>query len=313
MKNNFQSTLFRVLIFCRPRFGRLVRRAANLFLRRLRGRLECRVHGFRAVLKAGNNYPLLVQDVPLFNAPLVELCHQVSVANRRACQVLDIGSATGDSVFLLKSRCAEQVGEFVCVEGDEQFFDLLSANMSQFSNVRLVRALLASEPTQIPQLVKHHLGTAAALGEHSAAAMPLDSLPELREWHVDLLKVDVDGFDGEVLAGATGILKRERPAVIFEWHPFLAGRVGKDCLRTFQVLRDAGYDRLLWFHNLGEFSHHSAIPERAELVRQRDYLLAVNSWRDQHYDVIALHASSSVDTARLAIMEFARKKAVMGL
>jgi hypothetical protein len=36
---------------------------------------------------------------------------------------------------------------------------------------------------------------------------------------VDLLKIDVEGYEGHVLAGARGLLARERPILFLELHP----------------------------------------------------------------------------------------------
>lgn len=273
------------------------------------GDVAVRIHGFDVVLNGGNNYPLLVQDHRWFNAPVVELCHEAARALGRPLTLIDVGTATGDTVLLLKNRCPGAVEKFFCIEGDDEFYRLAVNNLSSFKDVQVVKTMLASENREVASLVKHHLGTAAAIGDERVRAARLDSLPELQNARIDLLKVDVDGFDGEVLAGATAILRDHRPAVIFEWHPKLLVKSGNEPLQAFRALAGSGYNRCLWFTNTGLFSHFSPVSDEASLQKLKDYLLAVNARGDEHFDVIALHETSVLDEGALARLEHARSKA----
>jgi hypothetical protein len=151
-------------------------------------------------------------------------------------------------------------------------------------------------------LVKHHKGTAAAIGEEYAAALPIDALEKVSDCRPDILKVDVDGFDGEVLAGAVQLLATQHPAVIFEWHPKLIQRTGNRAKRSLEVLAKCGYTRYLWFDNRGMFSHFSGCPGDSLLQMTEEYLLGVNSRRDQHYDIVALAPASPQSDIEIAAL-----------
>ena len=209
--------------------------------------------------------------------------------------------------MLLKQRCSDAVERFITIEGDPEFFVLLCRNMGQFGDVTPVNALLASERRLIPSLVKHHRGTAAALGNEMVEAMPLDDLEDLKGRAVDVLKVDVDGFDGQVLEGAKALLAAHQPAVIFEWHPKLIEATGNAPSQPFVALRNAGYARYLWFGNTGIFSHFSGVPTDLELAKHARYLLGANARSDEHFDVIALPDSLALDEVELALMQMARE------
>jgi hypothetical protein len=178
--------------------------------------------------------------------------------------------------------------------------------MSQFSDVVVVKALLARQRKTISSLVKHHQGTATAVGADQVEAVDLDSLAQVADAAPEVLKIDVDGFDGEVLAGATSVLEKYRPATIFEWHPKLVVQSGNDPLQAFTSLAAAGYTRFLWFTNPGAFSHFSSVPSEALIRKHAAYLLAVGRRGDDHFDVIALHETSPLDDIALACMEHAR-------
>ncbi len=270
------------------------------------------VHGFEASLQAGSDYPEIVARFPWFNAPLVELVHQVWLAKAHGVCVVDVGAGVGDTVLLLKQRCCDAVAQFICVEGDPDFFVLLEDNVRLFSDVVAVQRLLAREDRSIPSLVKHRASTAIAAGSGWSQACRLDAVSEVSRAAVDVLKIDVDGFDGEVLAGATELLTRCAPAVIFEWHPRLQVAAGFDCVAAFEALQSCGYDRYLWFNNIGTFSHFEEGYSVPALRKLAGYLLEVNSRADEHFDVVALHRTHGVDEIGLAATAYARQVSAMG-
>ena len=268
--------------------------------------VRTRLHGFSVLLNRGNTYPLIVRDFPTFNAPLVELVHQRARASTAPLTLVDVGAATGDTILLIKARCPGVVGQFICIEGEAEFHELLRANTRQFRDVTVLNAVLARELTQIRSLVKDHKGTASATGERMVQAVPLDSLAAIRSVSVDVLKIDVDGFDGEVLAGAVETLHRCRPSVLFEWNPKAIAATRNAPLCAFETLARCGYERFAWFHNIGTFSHFSG-PYAADILdKQRRYVLAVNSRADEHFDIVALHHDATLNEVELAQMDFAR-------
>ena len=270
--------------------------------------VPAKLYGYAALLNPGNQYPFIIQDYPLFNAPLAELTYQAFNAKGSPLRFVDVGAATGETVFLVKQKCPGQVEAFVCIDGDTEFFSLLSHNMAQFHDVRLVQAVLSRKATQIRSLVKHHSGTAAAVGEGSIKAIPLDDVEEVRRGKVDILKIDVDGFDGAVLAGGKEVLATDRPAVIFEWHPALLRATENEPTEAFSTLAECGYRRYLWFTNSGSFSHFTDTVTHNVLRKTEEYLLRVNNRSDEHFDVVALPDESKIDEVALAATAYARAR-----
>jgi len=257
-------------------------------------------------LNRGNSYPFILHACPQFNAPLVQLVHCLLDAHKSPLAFVDVGAAAGDTVLLVKERCPGAIDRFICIEGDAEFYALLIENMRQFDNITIVKSLLARESKQIRSLVKHHEGTATAIGDEMVDAVCLDSIDAVQNAQIHILKIDVDGFDGEVLDGATNTLLRCQPAVIFEWHPKLIVAAGTDPFRAFDALGKCGYARYLWFKNNGTFSHFSDNCSREVLERELRYLLRVNSRLDEHFDIVALPHGSKIDEIELAALEFGR-------
>lgn len=257
----------------------------------------------------GHVYPLYARKFRQWNNPLIELAHQTYRSANRPITVVDVGAGVGDTVLLLKSNCQEMIGTCCCVEGDPEFFDYLRQNLGAIEDVRMFQAILSDTARPIPALRRTHRGSASAQGSTFIEATTLDTLispPGLRQ--PCLLKTDVDGSDGKVLAGARNILEADRPTVIFEWHPILCQASGNNWLEHFHVLYAQGYRRFVWFTKYGHFSHFMYdIDERSiESLAQ----LCVDGRHDQdwHYDVVALTDAHEISEIAMAELSFAKQR-----
>lgn len=263
-----------------------------------RGTFDTVLHGFPARLNGGNPYPFLLPVFPLFNRPLVELVRQTGAALQRPALVIDVGASLGNTVLLLEREAGSALAGIHCIEADADFLPLLRANTAQFPHVTIHEAMLARAPGEVATLVHNHPGTATATGAGTVRATTLDHVLLGAAPRFDVLKIDVDGSDGETLAGAQKLLARDQPAVIFEWHPALLRAIGNDPYVHFAVLKAAGYERLLWFRNDGPFSHFAG-PDDPEIPQWFDYLISMQPHGDPHFDIIALpprlaHLSASL-------------------
>jgi FkbM family methyltransferase len=75
-----------------------------------------------------------------------------------------------------------------------------------------------------------------------ARCAPLDKLlVDVSINKVDLLKLDVDGFECDVLAGATTMLRRDTPILITELAPYIHAERGKSFDDFVEMLQSFGY------------------------------------------------------------------------
>jgi FkbM family methyltransferase len=106
--------------------------------------------------------------------------------------------------------------------------EMLETNLriNQLSNVRLIRAAVADQPGTLPLYFNDalRLTQGASLrnwdyvtGKVEVPVLRLDdSLAEQGVDAIDLLKVDVEGYEPEVLAGAESTITRCKPEIVCE-------------------------------------------------------------------------------------------------
>jgi FkbM family methyltransferase len=151
--------------------------------------------------------------------------------------VLDVGANVGAHTLPL-ARLVGDVGRVVAFEPTAFARRKLIANLAL--NPELVRRVTV-EPTMLigessaklppaiysswplvgrSQLHTKHRGELKST--EGARARRLDDwLAEVGIEHVDLIKVDVDGYECEVLSGATALLRRVKPILVMELAPYI--------------------------------------------------------------------------------------------
>ena len=144
--------------------------------------------------------------------------------------VLDVGAHIG--CFTLKA--AKEVGpsgKVVSFEPSSENFKLLSLNVSSNndSNAKLFKVAVGSEPGAAKRHLGNRKGTNSLLSDASIDQVGIEEVPirtldsvaeELKLSKVSFLKIDVEGFELEVLKGARNILSSSHPSIAMETHDF---------------------------------------------------------------------------------------------
>lgn len=257
-----------------------------------RGRLPIKVflHGKSMFLNPASPYPFILADAPQFNSGLIAVAICLYRHVGRPLHIVDVGSSVGDTLVLLKHSIPDGIESCICVDGAEDNRPYFEKNTVGINGVRAYFMMLGAAAGAVPSLVRHHPGSAMAAGSGCAPCQTLDSLLATLGpvGKCDLIKIDVDGYDGEVLKGAGETLLRWQPLVVFEWHPYLIKLCGCDHRTAFRALGAAGYRKLIWFNNRGYFSHISEIPDEIEINWWNEFLISRYRPDGPHFDVVAL-------------------------
>ena len=287
------SVIYRALVLTAPlrgrrQVGRVWQKSWDLACRRWSGPVTFRLHGRRTLVNFGYPYPVYLRQCRAYNMPLVDAVNHVADVTGQPVVVVDVGAAVGDTALLLKERCPRLRG-IVCIDADPEFLRYLRANLGDDPDVEIIDALLGREKGSAGALVRTHRGSASATGPQMLDSVTLDSIvrtSQLAQEGVHVLKVDVDGYDGAVLAGARVLLKEQSPTVLFEWHPPLYIRAGNDVVEPFRILTEAGYRTFRWYRRTGDHDFDEVGYDSASLQARAQACLTAGDG-DEHWDVLA--------------------------
>ena len=101
---------------------------------------------------------------------------------------------------------------------------------------------------------------------------------------VHLVKVDTDGSDFDVLAGARQTLSGQ-PAIVFESDVFDNVHYVEDCLRTLEMFRESGYQSLLLYE---KFGHPLGRHELQDLTHFRELLFHQMTKKYTFFDILLM-------------------------
>ncbi|MGX1186648.1 FkbM family methyltransferase [Pseudomonas sp. F-14 TE3623] len=158
-----------------------------------------------------------------FDPELTELIQRLCDKNSHA---LDVGGNIGLTALAMSTICNE--GKVVAVEPVPRTFVLLQANTSQASNVNIWNFAFGSTPGFLPMqgyndnLSGSFIADAFHIEEenHFTVNVEVKTIDEtfatLGLDRLDFMKIDVEGFELEVLEGALQTLSKYKPRVVLE-------------------------------------------------------------------------------------------------
>jgi FkbM family methyltransferase len=167
----------------------------------------------------------------------------------------DIGAYTG-WFSLLARKIVGSNGKVVSFEPSPDVFNLLSANASGLHCIRVIQCGVGNADTvaffaaqgasssasfveDVTKINRHYLPE-TPVQQVEVSIRKLDSLM-IELGRPSLVKIDVEGFELEVLKGATGLLSTARPTLIVEIHPLQLNLSGGSEELLFEFLKGHGY------------------------------------------------------------------------
>lgn len=136
---------------------------------------------------------------------------------KKGTVAVDLGSHIGTHLLSMAQAVGDE-GYVLGIEPQKKMFSELRMNMllNRCQNVGVYRCAVGRDYGRVqmnPAYQWNEGGTAIGSGGDFAELIPLDSL---KLHHVSLMKIDVEGYEDEVLAGATETISRDRPTIIIE-------------------------------------------------------------------------------------------------
>lgn len=200
---------------------------------------------------------------------------------------IDVGANVGDSIAAFY---AKDTDTFLAIEPNPKFNALLSENWGWNKNVTVVDDLCSSDSGEGTFEVRESNGTASILQTEIGIKMRRRPLDEIvtghpAAMHANVLKIDTDGHDFEVLAGARGLLSRSLPAVLFECDAFENTRYVEECLIALKALKQSGYNSFLLYDNVGSLMGRYSLSDLSSFQSLLFYQLTSNFF---YFDILVM-------------------------
>ncbi|MDB5423358.1 MAG: SAM-dependent methyltransferase [Phenylobacterium sp.] len=161
---------------------------------------------------------------------------------------VDVGANIGAFAVPIAARNPER--RVVAIEANRRVANLLAANAvaNRLGNLEVIHAAaganagVAGFPVPALDTAMNFGAVGFGLEGSEMENVRVCTLDEVAPADARVVKLDVEGFEADVLAGARQVLLKTRPAWMFEWKP---GQASQAVMTTF---REAGY-ALFWFYS----------------------------------------------------------------
>ena len=167
--------------------------------------------------------------------------------------IIDIGANIGDTLFRLLNINTRPY--YYCIEADNFFFEYLQKNKKSLdvniqNKIILIKTLVGDQLKG--NLSENTTGTKSLIESDSGIKSKKldDIIMDYKIKNIKLIKVDVDGFDYNILFSAINELKNNKPDIFFEYKA-LDESGKKNYLRLIEKLSEIGYSNWTMLDNYG--------------------------------------------------------------
>lgn len=174
----------------------------------------------------------------------LEMQHFIQLSKGRKC-LLDIGSLFG--IFSLAFTATNKNGKAYAIEPSPKCYKTLRLNSTLNSDKKIHTSNIALGSEN--RTLKMHYEWVHLIANHDNSdpqaiqveMSTLDQFVESKNINPDIIKIDVDGYEGPVIAGAKNFLDRHDPLIFLELHGEWINRYDYSSTSIAQSLIDQGY------------------------------------------------------------------------
>jgi FkbM family methyltransferase len=153
---------------------------------------------------------------------------------KRGMRIVDVGANIGYYALLFR-RLVGPSGAIIAIEPSPENLPELRLNIedNELENAKVFEVAAGARKGNAWLLKGINSGIVDP--NRGTYQIPVRSLDELLTERVDLIKIDVEGYEGFVLEGACKVIERDRPVIFLEFHPTAAAQFGHsfETLNTF--------------------------------------------------------------------------------
>ncbi len=218
-------------------------------------------HQLPAILKYCRHYDQLPSRISTF-------IHQ----NNKHLICIDVGANIGDTIAAFYS---DEEDVFLAIEPNPYFNKVLTVNWAWNNNVTVISEVCSSESgVDTFTIIDGKNGTSSIVTAENGIKMCKMTLDDIVKSYpsaadVNVIKIDTDGHDLDVIAGAVKIISKNRPVVLFECE-VIDNNYIHSCTKTLNTFKSIGYSSFLLYDSRGNLL---GIHSLSDLSLFRDQLL----------------------------------------
>jgi len=156
---------------------------------------------------------------------------------------VDVGANIG-LISLYSARLVKENGSVLSIEPNPEIFDYFSKNieLNNLDTIKPVHAALGAHESSGYLDENSSDDCQMSISEKGAKKINIIPLDNLTSDHkkIDLMKIDVEGFEKFVLEGATKSLDKTK-CILFESYEEHFSRYGYSCTDIFSLLKSANF------------------------------------------------------------------------
>lgn len=222
------------------------------------------IHGQYLAMPLSHPLPLYIKNFKFYD----RLPSRIGQFMRRKyghVKCVDVGANIGDTVASLYLAGADK-DRFLVIEPNETFQKYLLRNCGAISNVKILPVVCSSENSSKNYKVEEGRGTASFIHDSTGKSTETKCLDDILSAepefsNLNILKIDTDGHDFKVIAGAKQIIQKNLPAVLFECDLHSNTDYVEDCLRALKFFGSVGYKEFLFYDNFGNLMGRSKLSD----------------------------------------------------
>lgn len=162
--------------------------------------------------------------------------------------MIEVGANIGAHTFFLAKRVGDS-GHVYAFEPTNYAFSRISANLginpSLRDRISLYPNILTNKNIEVPfENIKSSWTIGSTINSDKSLVLSGGGATNIDSFSydkVDLLKIDVDGFDFKVLQGSEETIKRHRPKIYIELCQYTLSEQGNSLKDVFEFLGNFGY------------------------------------------------------------------------
>lgn len=152
--------------------------------------------------------------------------------------VVDAGAYIGDHTIAYAEKVTT-AGAVFAFEPNRTAFECLEYNMKRYPQVSCFNQGLGDKTGRMGVVVDNKNVGMSYLSAGNDVS--ITSIDELEMFHVDFIKIDVEGFELDILLGAKATINRFKPKMLIEINEATLKRVGISRKYIYDLLEGWGY------------------------------------------------------------------------